>query len=136
MKILVLLSDAFGGSGGISKFNIDLLTAMSCDEAITEVVAIPRIVNNENYQLPPKISYLADGKNNKVGFVKTFIKVLMNERFFDLIICGHLNLVPLGLTASIIYNRPLITIIHGIESWRVHKNPLINYLIPRVDYFI
>lgn len=136
MKILVLLGDGFGGSGGISKFNIDLLTALSSYDKITEVVAIPRIINNDSYFLPKKLSYLTEGKNNKIRFIKAFIKLLMNNKLFDLIICGHLNLVPLGFIASKIYNKPFITIIHGMESWQPHNNPLINYLVTRVDHFI
>src|SRR5262245_45220130 len=43
MRILVLVTDAFGGHGGIAKFNRDLLQALCSHPGVAEVVAIPRL---------------------------------------------------------------------------------------------
>ena len=43
-RILVLVSDAFGGYGGIALYNRDLLTALCQDPHNTEVVAMPRLM--------------------------------------------------------------------------------------------
>ena len=42
MRILVLASDAFGGYGGIAKYNRDLIGALCTYPGVAEVVAIPR----------------------------------------------------------------------------------------------
>ena len=42
MRVLVLLTDGFGGHGGIAKFNRDLLTALCAHPACEEVVVLPR----------------------------------------------------------------------------------------------
>ena len=41
MRILVLATDAFGGQGGIAKYNRDLLGALCAYPGVTEVVAVP-----------------------------------------------------------------------------------------------
>jgi phosphatidylinositol alpha-1,6-mannosyltransferase len=42
MRVLALVPDAFGGHGGIAKFNRDLLSALCTYPTCSEVVAIPR----------------------------------------------------------------------------------------------
>lgn len=51
MQILALIPDAFGGRGGIAKFNRDLLTALCNYPQTTEVVAIPRKKNHRPHKL-------------------------------------------------------------------------------------
>jgi hypothetical protein len=43
MKVLALIHDAYGGYGGIGKFNRDLLAALASDPAIESIVAVPGI---------------------------------------------------------------------------------------------
>jgi asparagine synthase (glutamine-hydrolysing) len=46
-RILVLLTDGFGGFGGISKFNRDFLTALCSHPAVSEVFAVPRLMPHD-----------------------------------------------------------------------------------------
>ena len=54
MKLLVLLTDAFGGRGGIAKFNRDLLNALCAYPKTTEVTALPRTITEDPGLLPDR----------------------------------------------------------------------------------
>ena len=43
-NITMLLTDGFGGFGGISRFNRDFLTALDKCDAVTRTLAFPRII--------------------------------------------------------------------------------------------
>ena len=63
MRILVLASDAFGGYGGIAKYNRDLISALCTYPGVVEVVAIPRRIPMPLEPLPPRLTYIAGGRN-------------------------------------------------------------------------
>jgi hypothetical protein len=95
MRILVLLHDAFGGRGGIAKFNRDLLTALASHPQVTEVVALPRVIVEAIGPLPDKLDYRAYAAGGKAAFLAAELAALATPRWFDLVICGHLRLLPL-----------------------------------------
>ncbi len=96
MKILVLVTRAFGGSGGIAKFYRDLLMSLCAYSDCTEVVTVPRLIPSTVRFLPTKLSYVAAGLNGKLKYIAAVLKVVCNNPKFDLIVCGHINLLPLA----------------------------------------
>ena len=44
LRMLMLLTDGFGGFGGIAKFNRDFLQALDACELVERVQALPRLV--------------------------------------------------------------------------------------------
>ena len=54
--VLVLLTDGFGGFGGISKFNRDFLAAVCAHDRVTKVVALPRLMPHDPGVLPSEIA--------------------------------------------------------------------------------
>lgn len=120
MNILVLLTDAFGGFGGIAKFNRDLLNALLLDPKITTVTALPRIIEDQGAPVPAKLAWRAQAARGKFSFLSEIFKLALTLRASnkpDLIICGHLNLLPLAVLAKRIWGCPLWQVIHGIEAW-------------------
>ena len=57
LTLLVLLTDAFGGHGGIAKFNRDLLNALCAYHDIAEVTALPRTIAGDPGVLPDRLIY-------------------------------------------------------------------------------
>ncbi|HET9471843.1 MAG TPA: asparagine synthase C-terminal domain-containing protein, partial [Usitatibacter sp.] len=55
LRFLVLASDAYGGNGGIAKFNRDLLGALCAMPECERVVAVPRLVPAPPGPLPGKL---------------------------------------------------------------------------------
>ena len=68
--VLMLLSDAFGGFGGIAKFNRDFLTALCANPIIERVVAVPRVASQESEPLPPKLTYATSALGGKAHFMR------------------------------------------------------------------
>lgn len=131
MRILLLTTDAFGGHGGIAQYSRDLLTALSAMDKVEEVVAIPRFVPRHVGDLPPKLVYHIEGVGGKARYAKTVLKVLRGR--FDLVICGHVNLLPFAWLASIKTHAPLVLIAFGIDVWHPHKSMLTRMLVRSVD---
>lgn len=136
MRTLALVTDAFGGFGGISKFNRDLLTSL-CDLAeCDEIVALPRLASEELGTIPGKLTYLLNGIGGKLKYSLATLVAILTKRPFDLVICGHINLLPLAWLCSVITGGRLLLVVHGIDAWKPTGSWLANNLVDRIDFFI
>ncbi len=136
MRILVLVSDAFGGHGGIAKFNRDFLVALCAYPGVAEVVAVTRRQPLPLEPLPPKLTYVTTGINSLFRYCLTTLRCLVTRGKYDLICCGHLNLLPLAYLAKLKIQVPWLTIMHGTDAWQPTDSRLSNLLVPKVDAFI
>ena len=136
MRILVLVSDAFGGHGGIAKFNRDFLGALCAYPGVAEVVAVTRRQPLPLEPLPPKLTYVTAGINSIVRYCLTTLRCLVTPGKYDLICCGHLHLLPLAYLAKLKMPVPLLAIMHGLDAWQPTDSRLSNLLVPKVDAFI
>lgn len=130
MKALVLVTDAFGGRGGIAKFNRDMLRALAAYPGCHEIVAFPRILRDEVGDVPAKVSFRVESARGKTAYTSLVIRELIRNDF-DVIICGHINIMPLAVLARIWLRRPLLLVIHGIEAWHPHRNGVVRHLVAR-----
>jgi glycosyltransferase involved in cell wall biosynthesis len=62
--------------------------------------------------------------------------VLARSRSFDLVVCGHINLVPAAWLASVVSGGRLVLVVHGIDAWQPTGSAIANALARRVDAFI
>lgn len=131
MRILVLTTDAFGGRGGIAKYNRDLLSALCQMPECEEVVAIPRAMPNAPEPMPAKLTYVTSGLGGKLHYVRAVLGAAMGR--FDLVLCGHINLLPLAVLARLRSRAPLVLMVYGIDVWQPHRSRLVNRLVARVD---
>lgn len=116
IRILALITDGFGGQGGISQYNRDLLTAWSGADSIGEIVVVPRIGRAEPGTLPARVRQSAP-VFNRAGYAAYSIGVAVNSGPFDLMFCGH---IAHSALAAIIAGRlkiPLWLQLHGIDAW-------------------
>ena len=136
-RFVMYLTDAFGGHGGIGKFNRDFMRAVCSYPACKEMVAYPRVATKSITELlPPNLRYVTEALNSKFRYLLTVTRGLLSFEKCDLIICGHINLLPIAWIASAWARVPLALIIHGIEAWTPHKNKLINHLVMRIGALI
>ncbi|HYC37529.1 MAG TPA: asparagine synthase (glutamine-hydrolyzing) [Usitatibacter sp.] len=133
LRAMVLLTDAFGGFGGIAKFNRDLLNALCSAAGCEEVVALPRVASGTFGTLPPKLRYISTAVGNKARYAMAVLATAFRAGTFGTVICGHINLFPLAWLASAVTGSRLVLVIHGIDAWRPARNPLSNFLIRRID---
>lgn len=136
MRILCLVTDAFGGHGGISKFNRDLLTSLCSHPGVAEVVAVPRLMPNDPGVLPPRLTYLTSGLKGKLPYVLALLGILLRRERCDLVICGHINLTPLSYLCRLASGAPLALIVHGVDAWQPTRSRLTNYLVGRIDALV
>src|SRR5947208_10313669 len=136
MKLLVLLTDAFGGRGGIAKFNRDLLNALCAYPKTTEVTALPRTITEDPGVLPDRLIYLTQASRGKAAYVYHLGQLLARRKTFDAILCGHLHLLPLAALAASRYQAPLTLIVHGIEAWQKPRVLGLQRSLPSVNAFV
>ncbi|MEP7305902.1 MAG: asparagine synthase (glutamine-hydrolyzing) [Acidobacteriota bacterium] len=129
-RALALVTDAFGGTGGIAKFNRDLLESIASVSECEEVVAIPRMISARVGPIPPRIKFVASAAGSKMRFVWTALsEVLLGS--VDILIVGHINLAPLGAFLGFLRKMPSILVIHGIDAWSPHRNILTKPALSR-----
>lgn len=136
MKILFLTMEAFGGIGGIAKYNRDFLRALCSTPKIEEVVAVPRQISLALETLPPKLTFVKEVLPNRLSYIKTVLKLLLERRAFDLIGCGHIKLLPIAILIKILTRAPLLLLIYGIDAWTPPKNVLLKCLVSKIDGII
>ncbi|MBI3516406.1 MAG: glycosyltransferase family 4 protein [Proteobacteria bacterium] len=136
MRILVLLHDAFGGRGGIAKFNRDLLTALASHPRVADVVALPRVIVEAIGPLPDKLDYRAYAAGGKAAFLAAELAALATPRWFDLVICGHLRLLPLVQLLELRGRAPLGLVLHGVDAWEPYGGAAVRRGLTRLDWFL
>jgi len=72
MRILALVTDAFGGLGGIAQYNRDLLVALASMDSIEEVVVVPRVIAASRVLTPSKIRQKFAAKNRFLYVFQVF----------------------------------------------------------------
>lgn len=133
MRTLALLTDAFGGTGGIALYNRDFLTALCSLPGCREVVALPRIMSCQPEEMPGRLTYVIGALGGKCNYIAALLKTLATNSNFDRIVCGHINLLPLAYLAKKITGAPLLLEIYGIDAWHPTQNFLTNRLIKKMD---
>ena len=134
-RILVPLTDAHGGIGGIARFNRNLLAAISSHNAIREIVVLPRLAPLPWEEPPHKVLYARDALRGKGAYILTLLSRLFAGPQFDLVVCGHLNLVFLSFVAARIHSAPSLGILHGIEAWTPPRHVLNRLLVKRIGRY-
>jgi len=129
LRILALVTDAFGGHGGIALYNRDFLTGLCEMNESSEVVALPRLMPNPPEPLPDKLTWNLDGLGGKPHYFRALLALLAHDRKFDLVVCGHINLLPAAWLAKKVTGAQLLLEIYGIDAWRPTKSWLANRLV-------
>lgn len=115
MRVLLLTTDAYGGHGGIALYNRDLADALAAMPNVAEVVVIPRTLPFAAQGVPGKVRYLAHAAGSKRRYVLAALRTAMSG--FDLLICGHVNLLPLAALLRCKLRCPLVLMAYGIDVW-------------------
>jgi phosphatidyl-myo-inositol dimannoside synthase len=136
MHLLVLLTDAFGGRGGVAKFNRDLLTALCLHEDVAKVTALPRVITEEPGVLPKGLVYETAASRGKAAYLYHWGKIVRADKHFAAVVCGHIHLLPLAAIAARHYRVPLILIVHGIEVWQRPRISGLHWSLRIVNTFV
>lgn len=112
MYILALVTDAFGGHGGIAAYNRNFLSSLADGGASISV--LPRLGTPD--KLPARIDQLAP-RRPVPAYIMAALGLALSRRPFDLIWCGHLRMLPLAHILSRMLGCPVWLQVHGIDAW-------------------
>lgn len=116
LRILALVTDAFGAGGGIAQYNRDLLGALDATDSVEEIVVLPRSGSPTPGSLPGKVRLL-EPRIGKLAWAWATVRAAWTGRPFDVVFCGHLFSAPVAALAARIVRAPLWLQLHGIEAW-------------------
>jgi glycosyltransferase involved in cell wall biosynthesis len=135
-RFLCFLTDGYGGHGGIALYNRDLLQALSSFPRCAGVVAIPRLMPDLPEPMPAKLAYLTAAAGGKLRYFATALRALRDDRGYDVVVCAHINLLPLAWMASRMVGAPLVLVIYGIDAWQPTRSALTNFLARRAHWVV
>ena len=115
MRVLALVTDAFGGHGGIAQYNRDFITALSACDRVSHVEVLPRLTVAAVGGLPPKVEQ-KKAVQSRLKYSLAAIRAAASGQH-DVVFCGHLYMAPLGLLAARRAKAQLIVQLHGREAW-------------------
>ena len=137
LRVVMLLTDGFGGIGGIAKFNRDFLQALDACVTVERVYAQPRLIPVPIEEvIPEAVVYDRRAADGKTAFMRRLGARAWGGGRVDLLICGHLYLLPAAWLLARVRGARMALIIHGLEAWTPTAKILVNQLARRVDSFI
>jgi phosphatidyl-myo-inositol dimannoside synthase len=116
MRVLLLTTDSYGGHGGIAYYNRCLAEALADMPEVEVVVMLARVMRFTPEGIPEKVRFVTKAADGKLRYLLSVLK-LATERF-DLVICGHINLLPLAAPFAMLKRVPLVLQVHGIDAWQ------------------
>jgi asparagine synthase (glutamine-hydrolysing) len=137
--VLALLTDGYGGRGGIAKFNRDLLDSVAAADTVEHIEGVMRHVVEKPVDVPAKVAWRTGARRGKLAFVAGALRAALS-RDLDYVVCGHINFLPLALAIAGWRQARLLLVVHGIDVWApppgFQRHGLVNLLrrlLARVD---
>ncbi|HYN80868.1 MAG TPA: glycosyltransferase family 4 protein [Gemmatimonadaceae bacterium] len=134
MRVLVLVTDAYGGTGGIAQYNRDLIAALARYPDTEKVTVIPRVIAREPEPLPARTTHLHGASRGKLQFTSTVLGTAARGNV-DWIVCAHINLLPAAVAAAALSGARIILVTYGIEVW-YHRGWITRLMLAFVFGFV
>lgn len=116
MRVLLLTSDAYGANGGIALYNRDIVQALAARPDVQEVVVLARNMPWPATGVPAKARLVKASLGGKARFARAAWQACAQR--FDLVICGHIHLLPLAVLLAPRLRAPLALMVYGIDVWQ------------------
>ncbi len=122
LRLLLLHTDGYGTPGGMAAFNRGFVAAALASGRTARVSVVSMFDGPGRPDVPPEVTWYPVPPGDKVGYARRALAAA--ARGFDLVVCGHINLMPLGLAAARLARARLWTQSHGIEIWQPPRGRL------------
>jgi len=103
-------------------------------DEVADIRVLPRLVERAG-PLPDKLIQEDAAAGGKIAYFKALLRTLTSESF-DLVLCGHINLLPFARLAQLRCRCPLGLVVHGIDVKQAADRPGLRFLARRVDLLI
>jgi len=114
LKVLALVTEAYGGRGGIACAARDVLESLSLDPRIDKISVLPRTAVDKVEALPAKVH---QGRANSSRLTYALNAVFSLRHACDVVFCNHVYMAPLAAVAAKLAGARLVIQVHGIEVW-------------------
>jgi phosphatidyl-myo-inositol dimannoside synthase len=136
VRFLAIVPEAFGGFGGIAVYNCDLLTALAELPQCEKVTVLPRLIRHAPATPPRRVELLEKAANSRMRYVRELVRVLIKRERYDVVLCGHINLLPLAVIATRLLGAKHVLLIYGIDAWVPTGRRLNDRLVACADLVI
>ena len=116
LRVLALVTDAFGSHGGIARYNQDLLSALALSSRIDDILVVPRHGASPKEGLPERVNQTPP-RSGRISYA-AYVLATVVRKSFDVVFCGHLYMSPLATLISETLKKPMWLQLHGIEAWQ------------------
>lgn len=111
--MLALVTDAFGGRGGIAQYNRDFLGALA-QAGLVSITVLPR--HAPDSAVPPQSIHQMPARPGRAAYSVAALRIALFQSV-DVVFCGHLFMAPLAAQVARLKGAKLILQTHGIEAW-------------------
>lgn len=136
MQAIALVTDAYGGRGGIALYNRNFLKALCAYPGMNKVVAVPRGITYDLEAIPQNLSYVTTAIGSKLKYLKECFRLSLYKQKADLIVCGHIHLLPFAYLLKLRHRCPILLLTYGVEAWSPTNHWLANKLCRKLNAFI
>ena len=112
--MLAIVTDAFGGRGGIAQYNRDFLGALADAGILSSITVLPRQAPDS--PVPPATIEQLPARDGRIAYSIAALRTALFRRV-DVVFCGHLFMAPLAALIARLKGAKLIVQAHGIEAW-------------------
>ncbi len=127
--MLALVTDAFGGRGGIAQYNRDFLGALADARAVSSITILPR--HTPDHPSMPETIEQKMARPRRIAYSVAALRMALS-RPIDLVFCGHLFMAPLAALITRLKGAKLIVQTHGVEAW-ARPSPLQRAALEAAD---
>jgi len=114
-RILALVAEAYGSSGGIAQFNRNLFEAIAAHDDID--LHVLGLLGSTSPDVPRSLTFAVPSPGRKLGFGLAVLRGTAGLRP-DLIINGTVGFGPLALPLKIVSRARMWTTTHGVDVWQ------------------
>jgi phosphatidyl-myo-inositol dimannoside synthase len=121
MRVLALVTDAYGGEGGIARAARDLLESITDVPGVESVRALVRRQPSAPQPLPAKLVQHCPA-GGRIGYAFAALRHVLVARP-TVVLCNHLYMAPLAVVAARLCGARCHVQLHGIEVWQPPSRP-------------
>ena len=116
MSMLALVTQAYGGRGGIAQYNRDLVEALGGQPSpVTSIEILPRLGNRDTASPSASVRQLPATRGRAAYAARAFYRALRQRP--SVVFCGHLYMAPLAVSVARTVGARLVIQLHGVEIW-------------------
>lgn len=134
-RILALVTDSYGGNGGIAAYARDSLAAMVQDPRVSKVIVVPRLVGTQEEPIPDGVQMERGAAAGDRAYVATLARLASTARY-DAVWVNHLNLAPFGWAMARRARVRMGLVLHGVEAWTPSKRRSARFAVRRADLLL